>query len=98
MTILPIRFYILQLLQPHKNEGDITLYTRWGRVGEDGKNQTKGPFDPTTAVKEFCKQFKAKSGADFSKRTVMTPKPGKQNHFTRIVRSYINCRKIHLAR
>jgi poly [ADP-ribose] polymerase len=35
------RFYVLQLLHPIGNNTQCTLYTRWGRVGENGANQVK---------------------------------------------------------
>ena len=35
------KFYILQLLHPIGNSGASQLFTRWGRVGEAGANQTK---------------------------------------------------------
>ena len=73
---LPLRFYVLQLLHLRGNSSHVSLYTRWGRVGEDGKNQIKGPWDAATAVKEFSKQFKSKTAAEYSKRSTMVPKPG----------------------
>jgi len=35
------RFYVIQLLHPIGNDTQCTLYTRWGRVGENGQSQTK---------------------------------------------------------
>lgn len=56
------------------------LFTRWGRVGEEGQHQ-ETPF-PTVelACKEFCQIFKAKSGNNWeTQRTAKTfePKPNK---------------------
>lgn len=63
----------------------MTLFTRWGRVGETGQTQSKGPFPADKAVAEFMKQFKAKAAWDFSKRTTQTSKP---NKYTWIERHY----------
>ena len=41
------RFYVLQLLHPVGNNSQVTLFTCWGRVGENGQNQKKvGPPAP----------------------------------------------------
>ncbi len=79
------RFYILQLIHPRGDASNVTLLTRWGRVGETGQTQSKGPFPAEKAVAEFMKQFKAKAAWDFSKRTTQTPKP---NKYTWIERHY----------
>ncbi|KAI0353197.1 PARP-domain-containing protein [Trametes cingulata] len=71
------KFYVLQLLHPVGNNSSCTLYTRWGRVGENGQSQKKGPFAPGVAVNEFKKQFKAKAGVDWERRVGMAPKKGK---------------------
>jgi len=57
-----IRYYILQLLK-EKMTGQLTLWTRWGRLGERGQNQ-KTPFrmNEVEALKEFKKVLKQKSG------------------------------------
>lgn len=41
LTTFFTRFYVLQLLHPIGNDSQVTLYTRWGRVGENGASQTK---------------------------------------------------------
>lgn len=79
------RFYLLQLIHPRGDSSSITLFTRWGRVGETGQSQSKGPFPADKAVVEFRKQFKAKAAWDFSKRTTQEPKPTK---YTWIERHY----------
>ncbi|KAJ8495164.1 hypothetical protein ONZ51_g1849 [Trametes cubensis] len=35
------KFYVLQLLHPVGNNSNCVLYTRWGRVGENGQSQKK---------------------------------------------------------
>ena len=79
------RFYILQLIHPREDPSNVTLFTRWGRVGETGQSQSRGPFPADKAVAEFTKQFKAKAAWEFSKRATQTPKP---NKYTWIERYY----------
>jgi predicted DNA-binding WGR domain protein len=67
---------VIQLLHPIGNNSSCTLYTRWGRVGETGATQKKGPFTATQAISEFKKQFKAKAATDWSARFGMTVKAG----------------------
>lgn len=38
------KFYILQLLHPIGNSSTCQLFTRWGRVGENGQSQFKVIF------------------------------------------------------
>ncbi|KAL1755215.1 PARP-1-like protein [Schizophyllum commune] len=71
------KFYVIQLLHPIGNESSCWLYTRWGRVGERGQNQLKGPWPPATAVSEFKKQFKAKAAVAWEQRVGMVAKKGK---------------------
>jgi poly [ADP-ribose] polymerase 2/3/4 len=75
------RYYVIQLLHPIGNNSQCILYTRWGRVGESGQSQKKGPFPSTTAISEFKKQFKAKAATDWSARVGMTAKPGEWPYF-----------------
>ncbi|KZW03275.1 hypothetical protein EXIGLDRAFT_759147 [Exidia glandulosa HHB12029] len=63
------KFYCLQLLHPEKSSATCVLFTRWGRVGENGASQTKGPFPAEVAVKEFQKQFKNKACCHLDART-----------------------------
>jgi poly [ADP-ribose] polymerase len=79
------RFYILQLIHPRGDTSNVTLFTHWGRVGETGQSQSKGPFPADRAAAEFMKQFKAKAACDFSKRMTQAPKP---NKYTWIERHY----------
>ncbi|CAE6435046.1 unnamed protein product [Rhizoctonia solani] len=71
------KFYVIQLLHPSKDKNSVSLHVRWGRVGESGSSQDKGPWSPDRAVQEFLKQFKSKAGTDWSNRETMQPKKGK---------------------
>ncbi|KAF8710590.1 hypothetical protein RHS03_02283, partial [Rhizoctonia solani] len=71
------KFYVLQLLHPKSDPANIILFTRWGRVGERGASQEKGPFPEKQAIQEFKKQFKSKTAADWEKRKTMVAKKGK---------------------
>ncbi|KAJ3724305.1 poly polymerase catalytic domain-containing protein [Lentinula guzmanii] len=71
------KFYVLQLLHPISSNATCELFTHWGRVGERGQTQTKGPFPAAVAINEFKKQFKAKAGALWENRIGMEPKKGK---------------------
>lgn len=57
-------FYKMQLL--HDSIRDLyVVFTRWGRIGEDGMNQ-RTPFTKIEeAQKDFCTIFKSKTGNDF---------------------------------
>ena len=68
------KYYKLQLLHPLGNTNQCYLYTRWGRVGERGSSQTKGPWPASTAVVEFKKQFKAKTATEWENRFGMVQK------------------------
>ena len=68
------KYYKLQLLHPIGNTNQCFLYTRWGRVGERGSSQTKGPWAAPTAVVEFKKQFKAKTATEWENRFGMVQK------------------------
>ncbi|KAG6852521.1 hypothetical protein C0991_011268, partial [Blastosporella zonata] len=80
-----LRFYVLQLLHSNQNKDQCVLYTRWGRVGENGQNQTKGPWAPQVAIGEFKKQFKAKAVVNWEDRVGMVARKGK---YTWIERDY----------
>ncbi|CAE6411315.1 unnamed protein product [Rhizoctonia solani] len=71
------KFYVIQLLHPSGNKNSVSLHVRWGRVGENGSAQDKGPWSPAQAIQEFLKQFKSKAGADWKDRKTMQPKKGK---------------------
>ncbi|KDQ63539.1 hypothetical protein JAAARDRAFT_29557 [Jaapia argillacea MUCL 33604] len=79
------KFYIMQLLHPNGNPESCTLYNRWGRTGEIGQSQRKGPFEPVAAVREFKRQFKSKTATSWGDRVGMTAKKG---HYYWIERSF----------
>ncbi|KAI3622559.1 poly-ribose polymerase [Moniliophthora roreri] len=70
-------FYNLQLLHPIGNPNECILFTHWGRVGENGQNQVKGPWPAASAIGQFKSQFKAKSGVNWEDRVGMVAKKGK---------------------
>ncbi|TDL28933.1 PARP-domain-containing protein [Rickenella mellea] len=71
------KFYVIQLLHPIGNGTSCLLYVRWGRVGENGASQTKGPFSSSQGVTEFKKQFRSKTATPWEQRKGMTAKKGK---------------------
>ncbi|KAI4294510.1 PARP-1-like protein [Schizophyllum commune Loenen D] len=74
------KFYILQLiLDPisPSTAPQASLFTRWGRVGETGASQMKGPWPVADAVVQFGRQFKAKTGIEFARRKSAGAKKGK---------------------
>ncbi|KAJ4485480.1 PARP-domain-containing protein [Lentinula aciculospora] len=71
------KFYVLQLLHPIESNSSCQLFSHWGRVGERGQTQEKGPFPAALAINEFKKQFKAKAGVPWESRIGMEPKKGK---------------------
>lgn len=79
------KFYVIQLLHPIGNDSSCILYTRWGRVGENGQKLEKGPWSSAMAVNEFKKQFRSKTGVAWEQRSGMTAKKGK---YTWLERSF----------
>ncbi|KAF9229724.1 PARP-domain-containing protein [Gyrodon lividus] len=77
------KFYVIQLLHPIGNDAACMLYTRWGRVGENGQSQQKGPWPSSTAVNEFKKQFRSKTGVAWENRHGMTAAKGKYHWLER---------------
>lgn len=70
------KFYVLQIL--HSGKNDYFLFTRWGRVGEIGAYQFKGPWESAAvAIDFFRKQFRSKAGTDWDSRHGMVAKKGK---------------------
>lgn len=51
------KFYRMQLLQ--EGNSNHWVWTRWGRVGDQGQTQLLGPFDAATGYKEFQKKYGA---------------------------------------
>ncbi|KAG9223226.1 hypothetical protein CCMSSC00406_0000085 [Pleurotus cornucopiae] len=70
------KFYVIQLLHPISNNNTCVLFTRWGRVGENGQTQVKGPWDAASAVRQFKSQFRAKAGVAWEDRVGMVAKKG----------------------
>lgn len=79
------KFYVIQLLHPVNDSNSCELFTRWGRVGENGQKQTKGPWAPHQAIAEFKKQFKSKTSTNWGDRVGMVTKKGK---YTWLERSF----------
>ncbi|OAX43641.1 PARP-domain-containing protein [Rhizopogon vinicolor AM-OR11-026] len=80
------KFYVIQLLHPIGNDTQCSLYTRWGRVGENGQRQLKGPWPAVSAISEFKKQFKSKTGVAWPQRfSMVAAKAGK---YTWLERSF----------
>ncbi|THH11380.1 hypothetical protein EW145_g694 [Phellinidium pouzarii] len=71
------KFYVLQLLHPINDASSCLLFVRWGRTGENGASQTKGPWAPGQAINEFKKQFRSKTGTAWEQRHGMVARPGK---------------------
>merc|ERR1712071_743559 len=68
------KFYKIQLIQ---KGGNFYLFTKWGRVGESGKTQESKGMALTTAIKEFEKKFKSKSGNAWDDRDNFESETGK---------------------
>ena len=61
-------FYRMQLIR-NTNRDVYIVYTRWGRIGEDGMFQ-KTPFSSLSeAAEDFAKVFKSKTGNEWAKRS-----------------------------
>ncbi|KAJ7454394.1 PARP-domain-containing protein [Mycena latifolia] len=72
------KFYIIQLLQSTTNLDSYALYTRWGRVGEQGQIRLEDSFKSASAAeKTFNKKFKSKTGVEWTGRESATPLDGK---------------------
>ena len=68
---------IVVILFAFISSGGYQLWTRWGRVGEDGQN-TIGCFDNLeAAIKSFKKKFLDKTKNQWDNRENFTPAPGK---------------------
>ncbi|GMH37477.1 hypothetical protein BSKO_05350 [Bryopsis sp. KO-2023] len=68
------KFYVLQLVVW---AGDYYLFTKWGRVGEPGQFQCKGPWNRKTAADRFEKQFRSKTNNLWEDRIDFQPYTGK---------------------
>ncbi|KAG8766898.1 hypothetical protein FRC15_006018, partial [Serendipita sp. 397] len=78
------KFYVIQVL--HRAGTDqCFLFTRWGRVGENGQNAQKGPMNAASAISGFKSTFRSKTGSAWEDRHKMTARSGK---YMWIERSY----------
>ncbi|KAF0715006.1 hypothetical protein As57867_003599, partial [Aphanomyces stellatus] len=67
------KFYRIQLL--NMGNGSWNVYTRWGRVGEDGDEKLLGNTrDFATAEKQFMQKFKDKTKNNWEDRANFVPK------------------------
>lgn len=64
--------------------GKFTAWTRWGRVGEPGANAQLGGGDVASAIWNFEKKFKDKSGLNWANRL----DAAKKGKYTFVERSY----------
>jgi predicted DNA-binding WGR domain protein len=77
------KYYIIQLLvtppkKKYQNE-TYSVFTRWGRTGNAGQNQTSGPYDDIEdAVTEFKQKFHDKTQNDWDNRHSFKVK---KNHY-----------------
>ena len=80
------KFYRVQVLV--SGAGDYQTWTRWGRVGEQGKGMTVGDGSFKAAMANFEKKFKDKAGVTWSNR-FDAPKGSRQKgYYTFIERKY----------
>ncbi|RHY96826.1 hypothetical protein DYB35_009578 [Aphanomyces astaci] len=69
------KFYRIQLIQQSPNMWNV--YSRWGRVGEDGVYRLWGPMATLEDAKRvFCQKFKDKSKNNWADRYNFVPKQG----------------------
>lgn len=70
-------FYKMQLVKQDRGKELVILFTRWGRVGDEGQYQ-RTPFPSVEqAVKEFKKIFQSKTGNAWDTLNEFTQKPNK---------------------
>ncbi|KAH9182822.1 hypothetical protein AeNC1_015205, partial [Aphanomyces euteiches] len=75
-------FYRMQIAH-HMTQNVFILFTNWGRIGESGKYQNTPFNDSASAVDEFKKIFKSKTGNVFGNPDTFEKKPGKYMLFKR---------------
>jgi len=68
------KFYIIQALE---GGGKYYAWNRWGRVGDDGKNQLIPCETKNQAINLFCGKFHDKTGNTWRLRDSFVKKPGK---------------------
>lgn len=77
------KYYLIQLIKSPCGK-KFQTWTRWGRVGESGQSKMLGDGSLVSALKDFNKKFKDKSGLKWENRED-EPKKGK---YVYIERSY----------
>jgi len=60
------KFYVIQIVENGKK---FHLFTKWGRVGEDGQTKIDAFNKLEDAVKGFCKKFQDKTGNKWENRS-----------------------------
>lgn len=68
------KFYVIQILE---GKDQYNVWTRWGRVGEPGRNNMDSFKSSKEAILAFDKKFKDKSGNKWSNKDSFEPKKGK---------------------
>jgi len=68
------KFYFIQLLVQN---GQYAVFTRWGRLGEDGQNKLDRQPSLDKAIVGFEKKFKDKTANNWSNRASFVKKAGK---------------------
>ncbi|KAI0214446.1 Protein mono-ADP-ribosyltransferase PARP3 [Lamellibrachia satsuma] len=68
------KFYVIQILE---DESGFNVFTRWGRVGEQGAQALRDNCDKDQAIAEFKKKFKDKTKNKWEDRANFVPSPGK---------------------
>ena len=76
------KFYVIQIVN---YAGTYYNYTRWGRVGEPGRNACKAARSLDAAITEFGKKFKSKTGNVWGQ-----PFVAKTKLYTQIEMDYTN--------
>ncbi|EXJ83756.1 hypothetical protein A1O1_07382 [Capronia coronata CBS 617.96] len=77
-TVNNNKFYRMQLLH-HLDSDDYFSWCRWGRVGDTGLSKMFGNGTLQSAIREFQKKFREKSGNTWAKRDV-SPSPDKYTY------------------
>ncbi|KAK1796545.1 hypothetical protein P4O66_009581 [Electrophorus voltai] len=68
------KFFVIQILV---SGGQYYCWTRWGRVGESGRNNLAGPSNVDAAIKNFEKKFKDKTKNNWTDRENFVSHSGK---------------------
>jgi len=71
------KFYIIQLLEHDSNIDDYIIYTRYGRIGNNGVVNKSGYCSKMSAIDAFESAFKKKTGNSWSNINNFVKKSGK---------------------